>query len=124
MEQLNQQLSEQPARTKVLHLQILREDIMQTRYTDPFDCAITRALRRAVGNDSIMHCGLDIEKAFTFRPHEFIPSPEALNERVHSMYAFKSQHLNDGDLWDGYEERIEPSDFTFDLEVPEHWVEN
>jgi hypothetical protein len=118
IETLNTNNMEQTIEKKLIIIDILAKDIMETSYTNAFDCAITRALRRVIGDDSIMHSGIDIQKDFTFRPTEFIDSPGGLNERVLSMYAFK--HPED-ELWDNYE-RTEPSDFSFQLEVPAHWV--
>lgn len=111
---------------KTITLQILAEDIRNSEYTNSRDCAITRGLYRAgldahegggqiVNNSAEEHYWIDTP----------IDTPNDLTQKVMGMYAFvdKSKYLSAEEkavMWCNAPE-IEPQDFEYQLEIPDHW---
>lgn len=101
---------------KTIQITILAEDIRTSSYTNADDCAITRALKRA---------GLDAFEGGSYIKSglDYIKTPDDLAERVKGMY--KSL---EPEKWIGPTDSlipiIEPADFTFDLEIPDYWINN
>lgn len=102
---------------KTIQITILAEDIRTSSYTNPDDCAMTRAIKRA-GLDAFEGGGY-IELGL-----DYIKTPKNLAERVKGMYKSLEPEKWIGRPTDSLIPIIEPADFTFDLEVPDHWINN
>ncbi len=99
---------------KTITINILAEDIRTTKFHKGQDCAITRALKHA-GIDA-RHTGFSIQHNTEFGSFS---NPGDLAERVIGMYKF----LNPSEIYGFNEWKAEPADFSFELEVPDNWVE-
>lgn len=109
---------------------VLAEDIRTTNYSEAYDCAMTRALRRA--NIDAYECAGRIycTRLSETMLSETIPTPEEMKEKVLRMYA----HLDTSEEWLSKKKplkwtqvvvdkgTLEPADFTQELEVPSEWM--
>lgn len=91
---------------KTIELQILKEDIMTTTYSDSTDCAITRALHRA-GHSELHDSGENIRN----RENEIVSISDnhELSDRVVKMYKYVK--------YPSSSISIPPEDFTFSLKL-------
>jgi hypothetical protein len=98
---------------KIIKLLILAQDIRESDYCSPDDCAMTRALRRA--GLKAWECGGTISRRELMG---FIDTPNELRAKVKGMYVSVGQL--DSEL--EHVSPIEPADFEFELEVPDNWM--
>ena len=110
---------------KKITLNILAQDILETKYHNQHDCAVTRALKRAgvkardIGRFFVLDHTTqeDINKG----RFERIINPDELGNKVISMYNHKDTSETDRIrcAWMKY---LKPADFSFEIEVPESWL--
>jgi hypothetical protein len=93
-------------------LQILAEDILNSRYSEPDYCAITCAFRRTNLNMR-EGGGAILDKNYRF----IMRTPKDLLDKVKAMYKFV-----DASGWDQNQDAelvpIEPINFEYELEIP------
>ncbi len=110
---------------KKITLNILAQDILETKYHDQQDCAITRALKRAgvkardIGRFLVPDhlTQRDIDRG----GFEKVLNPNELGSRVIHMYNYKDVSETDRAMHE-YMKYEEPTDFSFEIEVPESWT--
>lgn len=96
---------------KKITIKVLAEDIITSRYTDPDDCAIARAVKRSVPHldVSIGPWAVHIEKTY-------YPLSKEIRDKINGMYkSLGVYHQDDEDT-----ASIKPEDFEFELTIEEH----
>jgi hypothetical protein len=88
-------------------LNILASDIKETDYLRASDCAITRALLRA-GYPNLIDCGTEISKK--------------KSKLIVDSYIPFNYNILANKVMEMYEDKGEIEDFTYEIEVPEEFV--
>lgn len=92
---------------KTVTLQILAKDFENTSYYNQEDCAITRALNRTGVNAIDTGTGLKHKLSGEEVHHSKTMISDDIIEKVQRMHGIMNS--------------IEPRDFSFDIQIPDHW---